>query len=104
VKEAVRLVQDALQAEHVRTTPDSLAEVRDLSLTAHAKATLMADPRTRSLELFLSCREGQLSVRGMLPHAEDRQHVEEVLGRVRGVAGVVYEVTVIPPRVTRGAV
>jgi cytidylate kinase len=104
VKEAVRLVQDALQAEHVRTTPDSLMEVRDLSLTAQAKAMLMADPRTRSFELFLTCREGQLSVRGMLPHAEDRQHVEEVLGRVRGAARVIYEVTVVPPRVARGAV
>jgi cytidylate kinase len=46
VKEGARVLRNALENERVRPTPESRAEVKDLSLAAQAKAALLASRRT----------------------------------------------------------
>ena len=98
VKAGVRLIQNALQAERVQPTPESRAEVEDLSLTAHARAALLVNPVTRPLHLSITCKDGRLSVSGMVEGDELRKTAEEIVGGVPGVSGVVSEIVVIPAR------
>ena len=49
VKEGARLIQNALQNERAQPTPESRAEVKDLSLAAQAKAALLAHPELLSV-------------------------------------------------------
>jgi cytidylate kinase len=94
VKEGARLVRNALENERVRPTPESHAEVRDLSLTAQAKAALLAHPVTRGLHLSVACKQGQLSVSGTVEGEVMRKAAEEVLGRIPGVTAVHSEIAV----------
>jgi len=99
LREAVRLTQEALQNERFQPTPDSLTEVKDLSLATQAKAALLADPLTRQLQLSLTCKNGRLAISGMVDQAELRQMAEEIVGKIPGVTGVLSEIVVFsPPR------
>ncbi|MBI4561605.1 MAG: cytidylate kinase-like family protein [Candidatus Rokubacteria bacterium] len=95
-KEGARLIQNALQAERVQATPESREEVKDLTLAAQAKAALLVNPTTRPLHLSLSCKNGHLSVSGMVERDELRKAAEEVLGKIPGVTGVLSEIVVVP--------
>jgi cytidylate kinase len=96
--DAVRIIREALHGERFQATPDSRMIARDLSLTAAAKAALLADPRTRELQLIPACRNGQLSVGGTVEREEQRLIADEVVGRIPGVSGVLNEIAVIPRR------
>lgn len=95
VKEGARVVRNALENERVRPTPESRAEVKDLSLTAQAKAALLAHPTTRELHLSLACKQGQLSVSGMVEREVMRQAAEEILREIAGVTAVQSEIVVL---------
>ena len=99
VTEAARLIQEVLRSERLQPTPDSLADVKDLSLTAHAKAVLLADPRTRQLQLSISCKNGHLSISGMVEGEELRKVAEDIVGKIPGVTQVRSEIAVIPRQV-----
>ena len=95
VKEGARLIQNALGNERVQPTPESRADVKDLSLTAQAQAALLAHPLTRDLHLSIGCKNRRLSVSGMVEREELQRATEEMLGQIPGVAGVVSEIVVI---------
>jgi cytidylate kinase len=95
VREGGRILRNALENERVRPTPESGAEVRDLSLVAQGKAALLAHPATRGLHLSLACRHGQLSVSGIVQGEAMRKAAEEILGEVPGVTGVQSEIVVL---------
>lgn len=94
VKGVMRLIQDALQNERFQPTRDSQMEVADLSLTSQAKAALLRHPTTRQLQLALACKNGRLSVSGMVQREEERKAAEEIVGKLPGITGVVNEITV----------
>ncbi len=94
VKEGARLIQQALTTERIQPTPESRAEVKDLSLTAQAKAALLAHPMTRNLHLSIGCRNRQLAVSGMVGRDELRKVAEETIGKIPGVVGVRSEIVV----------
>jgi cytidylate kinase len=101
VNAAARLVQEALQNERFRPTPDSLAEIKDMSLIAHAKAALLAHPLTRELQLSqlsLSFKNGHFTISGIVEHEELQKAAVEVIGKIPGVIGVLSEITVTPRR------
>ena len=95
VKEGARVLRNALENERVRPTPESRAEVKDLSLVAQAKAALLAHPATRGLHLSLACKQGQLSVSGMVEGEVMRKAAEEILGQIAGVTAVQSEIVVL---------
>jgi osmotically-inducible protein OsmY len=99
VPRAVRILQEALRGDRYEPTAESLGEVKDRSITARAKAALLAHPATKDLQLTTICRDGQISMSGRVEREELRQVAEEVVGEIPGVTGVLNEIVVLPPRV-----
>jgi cytidylate kinase len=99
VTDAVRILQEALGGDRYQPTAESLREVKDRSITARAKAALLANPATRDLQLTPICRDGQLSISGRVEREELRRVAEQVVGGIPGVTGVLNEIVVLPPRV-----
>jgi cytidylate kinase len=99
-REGARLVREALGNERLQPTPESRAEVRDLSLAAQARAALLAHPGTRALHLSVSCRGGELSLGGVVEREELKRAAETVAGEVPGLAGVKSEIVVLSSRGT----
>lgn len=96
VPRAVRLVQDVLAEGRFQPSPDARRELTDLSLVAQGRAALLANPGLRHLQLFLSCKDGQMYVSGMVQQEGERQLAQELLGKIPGVTGVLNELAVIP--------
>ena len=96
VSQAARLVHEALQDERFRPTPESLMEVKDLSLTTQAKAALLAHPATRSLELFAACKSGHLAISGIVEQESQRQAAEEIVAGIPGLRRVLNQIVVVP--------
>jgi cytidylate kinase len=99
VTDAVRILQEALGGDRYQPSAESLGEVKDQSITARAKAALLAHPATRDLQLTPICKDGQLSISGRVEREDLRQIAEEVVGGIPGVTGVLNEIVVLPPRV-----
>jgi osmotically-inducible protein OsmY len=73
--------------------------LRDLSAAARARALLLANPLTRALRLTPECRDGYLSVAGVVEDERQRKAVDQILAGIPGVHGVRNEVSVMrPPR------
>lgn len=96
VNDAVRLLRDTLATGRFQPTPDSLTEVRDLSLVALARAALLANATTRDLPLYLSCRDGHLAVSGAVAREEHRTAAEEIVRKIAGITSVRSEIMVAP--------
>jgi cytidylate kinase len=89
VADGARIIEQALRADRFQATTEAHREVEDLSVSALARASLLADPRTRQLWVSsLVCRNGELTVGGVIDRRELRQVVEEIVSRVPGVAAV----------------
>ncbi len=91
---AVQIIRAALQHERYQPTQKSLSEVKDLSLTAHARAALLANPITRPLHLHITCENGHLSVRGVVQQDEQRKIAQEIVGTIPGVRRLLDEIVV----------
>jgi osmotically-inducible protein OsmY len=66
-------------------------------MSARVHAALLADPRTRELGLFFSCRDGHVSLSGRVARDGQRRVAEEVVEGLSGVRRVVSEIVVILP-------
>lgn len=93
---ASRVIREVLLTERFQPTPDSLADVKDRSLIAYAKAALVAQPKTRAVQVSLTCQGSYLTVSGMVDREELRKAVEEILGRIPGIAGLRSDLQVAP--------
>jgi len=103
VKEGARLIQDTLRNERFQPTPESRAELRDLSLAAQAKAALVAQPHTRPLHLVVTVRHGRLVMSGTVDREDLRNAAEEIVAKVPGVTEVLNDIAVVvPPRARAG--
>jgi cytidylate kinase len=98
VDEGVPLVLDLLRSERFHATTVSRATVTDRSLTAQAKAALLANPATRAQQIVVSSARGAISLTGSVPSEEQRKMVYETVVKIPGVTSVVNDVIVIPPR------
>ncbi|MBI4636053.1 MAG: cytidylate kinase family protein [Candidatus Rokubacteria bacterium] len=97
VPRATRLIVETLEEDRFQSTPGAQLEVTDLSLVAQVKAAFLANPLTRSLRLSATCRDGQISVGGMVDEDEQEKAVLEIAGKVPGVRGVTGELVVVRP-------
>ena len=97
VEHACGLLQAALKSECFQPTPESRAEIQDLSLAARARAALLVNPDTRRLGLGITVRDGWVAVSGGVDREQQRKTVEEVLAQIPGVTGVQNEVVVTLP-------
>jgi cytidylate kinase len=92
VERAVALLATTLEDIRYRATGPAQQDLIDGSLTAMAKAALRANPATRSLQVFVTCKGGQCSLTGLVDTEADRQLAQDVLTAVPGVTGVHNEV------------
>lgn len=98
VDEGVPLVLDLLRSERFQTTTLSRSTLADRSLTAQAKAALLANPVTRAQRIFASCAQGAISLTGSVGSEEQRKMAHEIVAKIPGLTGVVNDIIVIPPR------
>jgi cytidylate kinase len=99
VEHAARVLAAALDDPRYRMTPEAKRELANLSLSALAKATLLANPATRPLRVFVTCRDGHCSVTGLVATEEQRQLVQDGLSALPGLKGLHNEV--VPTRPIR---
>jgi cytidylate kinase len=97
VDEAVPLVLDLLRSERFQTTTLSHSTVADRSLTAQAKAALLANPVTRAQPIFASCARGAISLTGSVRSEEQRKMAHEIVAKIPGVTSVLNDIIVMPP-------
>lgn len=95
VEEAARTVREVLLTERFRANQESLAEVRNQSLTAQAKAALLANPTTRSQPILIACLEGTVTLSGGVDAAQVWEAAEDLVARIPGVSAVRNEITVV---------
>lgn len=92
-----RIVEEALAEERFRPTEASRRQLLDLSLTAQAKAALLANPLTRPHQLFASCSQGHVALSGAVRAEEARRAAEEAVRGIAGVSGVLNDIVVVAP-------
>jgi cytidylate kinase len=100
VERGARLLREALEDERFQPTPESRADLADRNTMIHAKALFLTNPVLAESALSVFCRQGQVSVAGIVWSAEARQTAEKVLLSLPGVTAVVNEIAVAPS--TRG--
>jgi cytidylate kinase len=86
--EGVTLLQQALAAPRLTPTEASRGSLRDLSLTARAKAALLVHGQTRLLPLAVTCRDGEITLSGVVPHEALCKVAEEAVAGIPGVVRV----------------
>ena len=90
-----RLVDEALEEERFRPTEASRRQLLDQSLTAQAKAALLANPTTRPHRLSVSCKDGHVALSGAVRDEAARTLAEELVSGISGVTGVLNEIVVV---------
>jgi len=100
VERGARLLREAVEDERFQPSPESRADLADRNTTIQAKALFLANPVLADTTLSLLCRQGQVSVAGIVRSIEERRTAEEVLRSVPGVTAVVNEIAISSP--TRG--
>ena len=96
------LLAEALRGERFHPTPESVRSVKDLSVTAQAKALLMADPAMRALRVSPTCSAGALTISGAVSNEHERRAVEETLAAIPSVTSVRNELSVVRSTLTPG--
>ena len=102
--EGLRTIQEFLRSEPFRPTADSRRQLADQSVTAAAKAALLAHPMTRPLPLVPTARDGRLAITGVVEHEEQRRAAEQAVERLPGVVAVANEIVILPRHLVRPAV
>ena len=97
VDEGARLLRHALKEERLETTTTARKAMRDLSLAAQAKAALLANPMTRSRQIFVTATDGHIALSGSVRTEEERRVAAGVVASIPGVTGVLNDIVAPPP-------
>jgi len=82
------------QMERVNFADDSRPAVDDTMLTSKVQAALSSDPNVSTLKIKVSAKQGIVFVTGMVPNADVRDHLVQLVAGVEGVRSVKNELTV----------
>jgi osmotically-inducible protein OsmY len=82
------------QMERVNFADDSRPAVDDTMLTSKVKAALSSDPAISALKINVSAKQGIVFVTGMVPNADVRERLVQLVAGVEGVRSVKNELTV----------
>jgi cytidylate kinase len=98
VPRAVAALREMLADERFASTDDLRQALRDRSLTASARAALLANPTTRHGSIRVTATSGAVVLTGLVLSEAERQAAEAAVARIAGVVGVrnglVVQVTV----------
>jgi cytidylate kinase len=93
---AAEIIAQTVRQERFQLTPAGRMAIRDASLAATAKATLLAHPLTRQLGIVAKAKEGVLVLSGNVAGDEERAAAEQIVRRLGDVTRVVNEITRLP--------
>jgi cytidylate kinase len=88
VDSCVQAIRLMLQRPEFAETPQSRAKLHDMTLEAHVRAALKADPVTHAVNITLEADAGALVLRGIVVSAEEHAHAAAVAAAVPGVRSV----------------
>jgi cytidylate kinase len=88
VPRAVAVLREMLADERFASTDDSRRELRDRSLTASARAALLANPITRPSSIGVTATHGAVELTGRVTSEAERQAAVAAVARIPGVAAV----------------
>jgi len=96
VEGGARLIRDAVKEERCEITGTARQTTKDLSLAAQAKAALLANPVTRSRQIFVTSSDGHITLSGSVRTEDERRMAQDTVARVPGVIGVLNDIVAIP--------
>jgi cytidylate kinase len=95
VEKGAALIGETLRDERFQSIETGRRGVVDLSLAALARAALMAHPQVEARSLFVTCKDGHVSLTGGVREEEARTIAADVVGRIPGVVSVLNEIVVM---------
>jgi cytidylate kinase len=84
----VEIIQEALREPRYQPTDTSRRATVDASITAQARAALLANAVTRPLAIAVDCRHGVVTLDGGVRTQTERSTAAEVVARIAGVREV----------------
>jgi cytidylate kinase len=102
VDSCVQLISGMLQRPEFAETLQSRAKLHNMTLEAHARAALKANPATRDVDITLEADTGRMVLRGIVISAEEHAQSASVVATVPGVTAVDNQLRLMtgkkPPR------
>jgi cytidylate kinase len=95
--EGARIIQEMLREQRFQITPAWRTQLVDLAIVARAQATFIASPVIDPERVAVAARGGCASLSGTVDTDEERDLVQEVVGRIPGVTRIVNDIVVTPP-------
>jgi cytidylate kinase len=97
IRECVEEVMALFDAPEFQETPESLGIFRDLALSAHVRAALRHDLRTRKMLISVTAKDGVVTLEGVVDPSIRAEDAAEVAGKVPRVADVVSKLQLMGP-------
>ena len=94
VERAVAVLREMLTDQQFSSTDASRQELRDRSLSASARARLLADPTTRSIRIVVTALRGEIQLTGLVRSEEERRAAAPAVARIPGMPTVRNELVV----------
>jgi cytidylate kinase len=88
VDSCVQLIRRTLERPEFAETAESRAKLHQMTLQAHVRAALKADPDTRDVDITLESDAGWLVLRGIVVSGAEYEQVERIAAAVPGVVAV----------------
>ncbi len=88
VDSCVQTIKQTLQRPEFAETPQSRAKLHNMTLEAHVRAALKAQPATHEVNVTLQADAGRLVLRGIVVSAEEHAQAAAVAAAVPGVSAV----------------
>ncbi len=102
VENCIDQIKELLRLPALQETPQSRAKLANLALSAHVSAALKNNPETShvrvSVEIEDNAQAGQLVLRGIVLHDDEKRLVEALAARVPGVRSVENQLSLMTPR------
>jgi cytidylate kinase len=103
VDSCVQLITQALQRPEFAETPQSRAKLHDMTLEAHVRAALKANPATHDVNITLEADAGRLVLRGIVVSADEHAQAAVVAATVPGVSAVDNQLRLMSGKKVLGA-
>ena len=98
VATCVDMVVGLVKSASFQETAQSRQHLADLSLRAHARAALKANPATSDINVVIEAKDGRLTLRGIVANEREHALCHQVVAAVSGTAGVEDQLTTMSGR------
>jgi cytidylate kinase len=88
VESCVEQIKQLVQRSEFHETPESRAQLANLTLEYRIRSALRSDPKTSEVDITISADGGQITLLGIVLSDEEKRATREVVARVAGVTKV----------------